>query len=473
MPRPLPALLAVVCLRIGGRVEALSPSPSPPPPPPAWILGDDCTPTASFPGRTWQAAGGWQYQMDVIVPDWRPGGRVEVSFSNNKTQGVDNCWNVLRDDTEFTDGVLSVRLGAASDPGAQNPNRIGCIMLGEPDELATSVSYVGRLCYVPPPPPPHTYAPCDGSRFKITSRSATGWNADVLFHHWTAREVVRMEFADGEEFAIAPGSVAHAVVRRATKTWVEFTLGAHPSPYTAHDADGDFTVLGAGSFQFRADPAPTDTEESGEGAPLILCDTGMPQPAPPASPPTWGALASPPPRANAPPPPSLPPPPPLLPSPPPPPPPSSARPSQATPGGAVDWASSSAVMARSPPPLSPPSSAHADEVLAIALAELAAVAGRPWVLAATITAVVLGVALCARRYCCCRRPPAPPPPSRVSPHGSPSWHRRSRSGRSGREASNAPCMRHTEMRSHEVGYGGASRTRGRRERSDGYSDDSD
>ena len=296
----------------------------------AAILGGSCEASVSFPGIPWVGADGPVYRMDVDVPDWLEGAEVTVTFETNATVGIGDqgCWNVRG--AEFTSprphvGELTFQLGGPSAVTSNHPNRLGCLMKGTPDYAATSVRYVGSSCFVPPPPPPHLLQPCSadsslGMRFEITSRTQTGWNAEVKLDRWQTGRVIRMD-CHGAGFRIAEGTEAHASVLRATPTWVEFMLGPGPTPLMAHDMQGDFPIIGSGSFTFRADPAPLTAQSAGPEAPTLLCDSGMERPTPPPP-----AVAQPPSPLLPPPPHPSPAPPSPLPRPPPSPPPPRPQP---------------------------------------------------------------------------------------------------------------------------------------------------
>ena len=307
-----------------------------PSPPPVAFYGASCEATVSYPQEPWIDADGPVYRMDIVIPDWRQGAEVMVDFPGNSTTGLaqGGCWQVTG--TSFTDfptpapgiGRLSFLLGPPGDASSQDFNKLGCMMRGTPDAATTRVRYVGSTCFVPPPPPPHMYGLCSdvaadlGMRFEITSRTQTGWNARVRINRWEPGMIVRMD-CHGEEFSIADGTETHARVVRAEPGMVEFALGTDPIRLTAHDDHGDFPIVGSGSFEFRAEPAPTNAQSAGPHAPRLLCDTGRTAPKPPSHPP-WqdgSYLTSPPsPPVVYPPPPPLPPPPPPPPPPPSPPP---------------------------------------------------------------------------------------------------------------------------------------------------------
>ena len=335
---------ATLVLALLPSVRAVYPSP-----PPVAFYAASCDAQVSFPREPWVGTDGPVYQMDIVVPDWIEGSHVTVDFLGNGTSGLaqlNGCWSVSNPVFEPgpSGGRLRFALGAPGSATSPHPHRLGCLMLGTPDVATTRVSYVGSTCFVPPPPPPHIFSLCSegasqlGVHFEITSRTQQGWNAEVRVNRWEPGLNIRMD-CNGEPFTIADGTEDHASVRRAGPTWVEFELGAHPTPFMAHDEQGEFPVVGSGAFTFRAEPAPLHAQSSGPYAPRLLCDTGMNTPSPPSHPP-WqdgSYLSSPPPVPSPPEPPPPPsPPPPRGPPPPSPPPPSPSPPPPPSPPDLYD-----------------------------------------------------------------------------------------------------------------------------------------
>ena len=162
--------------------------------------GGDCRANVYSP-QQWTDARGPIYRMEVHIPDGVHGSDVTIVFPGNKTSGLadSGCWGVSH--PEFHAGAggghpqparLRFSLGSI-DQGAAD---IGCLMRGQADASDTHVHYVGSSCYVPPPPPPHQFGPCSHEwnvRFRITTRTETGWIGEVRIDEWHAGGIIRMD----------------------------------------------------------------------------------------------------------------------------------------------------------------------------------------------------------------------------------------------------------------------------------------
>ncbi|KAL1496803.1 hypothetical protein AB1Y20_014389 [Prymnesium parvum] len=170
--------------------------------------------------RSWASAGEAYFEMLLLVPDWLEGSAVDVQLVGDSFE-VHNCWNVL---------------------GTRLDGDLGCVMKGRLVVDASSISYVGSHCFVPPP-------------------------ARVHLAHWTEGVKFRMRFIGA---AVEAKQVTNARLTDQGVDWVEFTLDENREPDHANDGLGDFAIRGGGGyFSFRVDSGAASRPEDME---LVLLD---------------------------------------------------------------------------------------------------------------------------------------------------------------------------------------------------------